>query len=120
MRVKLDESLPASARAAVVALGHDVETVPDEGLAGATDEAVTAAAHREDRFLITLDRGMGDVRTYPPGSHPGILVLRAEDQQTRAVVDALEAFFANHDLDQFAGCIVVVRGHLVRVRRPRP
>lgn len=120
MRVKLDENLPATAKAAVAALGHDVETVADQGLGGSDDEAVTTAARRERRFLITLDRGMGDVRRYPPGSHPGILVIRVADQQTTVVLDALGAFFAHHNLDEFAGCTVVVRGHLVRVRRPPP
>jgi hypothetical protein len=39
--------------------------------------------------LITLDRGMGDIRAYPPGSHAGIVVLRLTDQSAPAVDDAI-------------------------------
>jgi hypothetical protein len=35
-------------------------------------------------MILTLDRGFGDVRSYPPGSHPGIIVLRPADQSARA------------------------------------
>lgn len=34
-------------------------------------------------MLITLDRGMGDIRAYPPGSHAGIVVLRLADNPAR-------------------------------------
>ena len=67
MRIKLDENLPASAGGVLVAFGHDVDTVEGEGLVGAPDGEVVAAASAADRLLITLDRGMGDVRRYPPG-----------------------------------------------------
>jgi hypothetical protein len=32
MRIKLDENLPTSAAESLRALGHDVDTVPEEGL----------------------------------------------------------------------------------------
>ena len=118
MRLKLDENLPDDARKAAVALGHDVDTVVDEELDGARDPAVLAAALREDRFVITLDRGFGDVRRYPPGTHAGIAVLRVDSQDARSVADALATFLRNDTLGELRGCIVVVRGHLVRIRRP--
>jgi predicted nuclease of predicted toxin-antitoxin system len=57
VRLKLDENLSDEARVAAVALGHDVDTVVDEDLGGASDPDVLAAVLREDRFVITLDRG---------------------------------------------------------------
>lgn len=117
MKVKLDENLPADTRSLVASYDHDVDTVVEEGLAGRTDDEVTSAAVREGRIIITLDRGMGDIRRYPPGSHPGIIVFRTPDQQPAVVLETLSTFLANHDLGVLAGCVVVVRGHLVRVRR---
>ena len=114
MRLKLDEKLPHEARAAAVALGHDVDTVVDQELGGASDPEVLAAALRDDRFVITLDRGFGDVRRYPPGT----AVLRVDSQDARTVTDALTTFLGNDTLGDLRGCIVVVRGHLVRIRRP--
>jgi predicted nuclease of predicted toxin-antitoxin system len=80
VRLKLDENLPDEARLTAASLGHDVDTVIDEGLGSAGDPDVLAAAMREQRFLVTLDRGFGDVRRYPPGSHPGIAVIRATNR----------------------------------------
>jgi predicted nuclease of predicted toxin-antitoxin system len=118
VRLKLDENLPEAARLVAASLGHDVDTVIDEGLTGAGDPDVLAAATREQRFVITLDRGFGDVRRYPPGSHPGIAVIRAEHQDVETVTSTVRSFLSNEQLGDLTGCIVVVRGHLVRVRRP--
>jgi predicted nuclease of predicted toxin-antitoxin system len=86
VKVKLDENMPRSASQVLIAAEHDVDTVVEENLAGATDPQVVAAAATAGRLLITLDRGLGDVRTYPPGSHAGILVLRPADQSVPTVV----------------------------------
>jgi predicted nuclease of predicted toxin-antitoxin system len=118
VRLKLDENLPDEARVAAVALAHDIDTVVDENLGGASDADVLAAAPRDDRFVITLDRGFGDVRRYPPGTHAGIAVLRVDSQDAHTVADSLTTFLANEALGDLSGCIVVVRGHLVRIRRP--
>lgn len=79
MRVKLDENLPASLGEVLTTHGHDVDTVLAEDLAGHPDPDVAAAVKTDQRFLITLDKGFGDIRAYPPGTHPGILVLRLPD-----------------------------------------
>lgn len=118
MRLKLDENLPDDAREAAAGLGHDVDTVVDEALGGASDPDVLSAAVHDDRFVVTLDRGFGDIRRYPPGTHAGIAVLRVDSQDARTVVDALRTFLGNDALGDLRGCIVVVRGHLVRIRRP--
>lgn len=69
MRVKLDENVPASALVPLSEAGVDVSSVADESLVGADDPAVLGAASREGRIVVTMDRGFGDVRAYPPGSH---------------------------------------------------
>lgn len=98
MRLKLDENLPIDAGLAATAQGHDVDTVRDEALGGASDEEVLAASIRENRFLVNLDRGFGDIRRYPPGEHPGIVVLRVDVQDSRTVTEALGSFLANERL----------------------
>jgi hypothetical protein len=40
----------------------------------------TPAAAQRGRILVSLDRGLGDIRTYPSGSHTGIIILRLADQ----------------------------------------
>lgn len=119
MRVKLDENLPADALAVALEPGHDADTVNGEHLSGASDVDVLAAA-TENRFLLTLDRRFGDVRVHPPGTHPGIGVLRVDAQHAQTVTEAVRTFLSSDELGDVAGCIVVVRGHLVRAARSRP
>ncbi|MDQ3931836.1 MAG: hypothetical protein M3252_03230 [Actinomycetota bacterium] len=45
---------------------------------------VLDAATRDDRLLLTLDRGLGDIRKHPPGTHAGVLVLRLDHQSPRS------------------------------------
>jgi predicted nuclease of predicted toxin-antitoxin system len=118
VKVKLDENMPASTNQILTEIGHDVETVIGEGLAGYDDPTVFAAASSEERLLVTLDRGFGDVRADPPGSHGGIVVLRPESQAVPSVLSTLSSLTKHHNLEEFRGCIVIIRGHLVRVRRP--
>jgi predicted nuclease of predicted toxin-antitoxin system len=117
VRVKLDENLPASAAAPLRADGHDVDTVVDEGLAGAKDPVVLAAATAEKRLLLTLDRGLGDVRTYPPGTHTGVVVLRIDNQAPRIVTEAVALLVKTVDLDDLTGGVGVWRNGVLRLRR---
>jgi predicted nuclease of predicted toxin-antitoxin system len=87
VKVKLDEHLPPSASAVLDKAGNDVHTVIAEGLGGQSYAVVFHAAQDEERLLVTLDRGFADVRSYPPGSHRGILVLRPLDQQPLAICE---------------------------------
>jgi predicted nuclease of predicted toxin-antitoxin system len=119
VRIKLDENLPGDAVGLLAGLGHDVDTVVTEGLGGAQDGAVVVAAAAAERLLVTLDRGLGDIRSYPPGAHAGIVVLRVDDQSAPALVETLRSLAENHDLADFKRCVVVVRQHLVRIRRPQ-
>lgn len=74
---KLDENVPPEGAAIFQSAGHDCHTVYDEHLAGANDSLMAKACNLEQRILVTLDLDFSDVRRYPPGSHPGIIVLRA-------------------------------------------
>jgi predicted nuclease of predicted toxin-antitoxin system len=118
VKIKLDENLPLSARDVLTQTNHDVDTVPDEQLNGASDRRVVDAATKAGRLLITLDRGLGDLRMYPPGTHAGILVLRVSDQSARTVCAALYSLIAAHDLSTLTGAVAVAQSALLRVRRP--
>ena len=117
MKFKLDENLPVSAADALTGCGHDADTVIAEGLTGAADPRVVAAATAEGRVLITLDRGMGDIRAYPPGSHRGdrgIAPGRADQHRRRRVITELANWA---DLDALAGAVAVLQQGVLRIRR---
>jgi hypothetical protein len=73
VKIKLDENLPHRLVPLLTELGHDVDTVPDEQLAGQDDGVVWEAAQSHGRF-ITQDLDFSDARKYVPGAHHGLLL----------------------------------------------
>jgi predicted nuclease of predicted toxin-antitoxin system len=120
VRVKLDENLPDSVITILGRVDHDVDTARAEGLRGAKDPAVVAGATADGRLLLTLDRGLGDIRAYAPGTHAGILVIRLNHQSPRAIRDAVERIAVTVDFADLRGCVAVWRDGELRVRRPQP
>lgn len=118
MKLKLDENLSRHLKPALGSLGHDVTTAGEEGLLSQPDRAVAEAARKEGRLLLTLDLEFADLRKYPPGSHPGVILFRPGTMGLRAVNRYIESFVRQTDLAPLAGCVVVVGPDRVRVRRP--
>ena len=117
MKFKLGENLPASS-AIVEAAGHDVGTVTAEGLTGTPDPDVVAAATAAGRILISLDRGQGDIRSYPPGSHAGIVVLRLADQPPATISKAITDLTSLTEATSLGGAVAVLQRGLLRLRHP--
>lgn len=82
MRFAIDEGLPRSLGVALGRDGHDVVVVADSPFRGATDAALWLLAGREDRVVLTRDRGF-----VHPGLTPApaaIVVFRVPDLWTGA------------------------------------
>lgn len=118
MKFKLDENLPASSAVILAGAGHDADSVAGEGLAGAPDPDVVAAATAAGRILISLDRGLGDIRADPPGSHAGIVVLRLPDQSAATASKAIGDLTTLTNLEGLAGAVAVLQRGLLRIRHP--
>jgi predicted nuclease of predicted toxin-antitoxin system len=118
VKFKLDENLPVSSAAILTSAGHDVDTVAQEGLTGGADRDVVAAATGAGRILISLDRGLGDIRSYAPGSHSGIVVLRLTDQSAAAASKAVSDLATLADPDSLEGAVAVLQRGLLRIRHP--
>ena len=119
MKLKLDENLPASLVDELIALGHDADSVPQEGIQGYSDSAVFAAAQEAGRFLITQDLDFSDVRTVTPGTHRGILLIRMATPGRSALRERIRAIFTGEDVETWGGCFVVATDRKLRVRRPQ-
>ena len=76
MKLKLDENLPESLLPTLASLGHDVDNVRLEGLAGRADPDVWQEAQKAERFLITQDLDFSDIRKFSPGTHHGLMLVR--------------------------------------------
>jgi len=76
VRIKLDENLPAGLVPLLTALGHDVDTVPAEGIGGQEDDVVWRTAQADGGFLKPQNLDFWDARKYAPGTHHGLLLGR--------------------------------------------
>jgi len=62
MKIKLDENLTVKLTLPLQELGHGVETVIQENLAGKSDFGILSVASPENHFLETLDLDRSDIR----------------------------------------------------------
>ncbi|HPC94746.1 MAG TPA: DUF5615 family PIN-like protein [Sedimentisphaerales bacterium] len=118
MKLKLDENLSRHLKPVLMAMGHDVLTAADEGLLSRGDAEIAVSATREGRILLTLDVEFADLRKYPPGSHPGILLFRPRALGLLHVNHFVDNFVRSTDLSALSGCVAVVEPNGVRIRRP--
>jgi predicted nuclease of predicted toxin-antitoxin system len=118
MRFKLDENMPEALVADLTAAGHDAATVVQEQLAGTIDPTLAGHAAREDRVIATFDLDFADIRRYPPGTHPGIVVFRLRSQDIHSCHAAFARLLANVPESDIAGNLVIVEDRSIRIRRP--
>jgi predicted nuclease of predicted toxin-antitoxin system len=118
MKIKLDENLPQRLAARLSAVGHDVDTVPDEGIAGRDDDVTWRAGQQSGRFLVTQDLDFSDVHHYAPGTHHGVLRNRLRNPSAAGLMGRVVSIFATSTVEDWQRCLVVVTDHKVRFRGP--
>jgi predicted nuclease of predicted toxin-antitoxin system len=118
MRIKLDENLSVRLKPFLHESGHNVSTVKDESLLSHPDTAIASACRAEDRMLFTLDIEFADLRKYPPGSHPGIVLFRPVSYGPLSTINYVMSFLKKVNIVKLRGCVTVVDPSAVRVRKP--
>ena len=116
MKFKLDENLPLELAHDLRVLGQEADTVADEGLRGSTDEVVLQAAVREGRVLLTMDKGIADVRPAPGSSGRGIVLFRPGRCGRGAVLAFARSVLSVLLTLDLPSCLVVVSERGIRVR----
>jgi len=116
MKFKLDENLPVEILSTLRGAGHEADSVHDEGLVGMPDPQILARVKVEERILLTMDKGIGDIRAYRPDQYAGIVLFRPPSSGRRTVFD-----FVSQNLQkildlELRGRLVVVSGTGVRTR----
>src|SRR5439155_20570382 len=75
MRFKLDENLPRELADDLRRLGHDPDSIVEEGLSGAKDRTVLQAARTGCRVLLTLDKGIVSWLQHSVHDYSGLLLI---------------------------------------------
>ncbi len=116
MRFKIDENLPLEVADTLSGGGFDAVSVTDQGFGGAPDVEVARVCALENRIIITLDTDFADIKAYPPGDHPGIIVLRPRLQNKSTVVGVIERLLRSLQSEDPTGKLWIVDEHRIRVR----
>ena len=116
MRFKLDENLPIELKRRFTESGHDAVTVLDRGMGGAADAEVASACLREGRVLVTQDIDFADIRMYPPGQFPGIVVFRLTSQSRDDLLNVGAMLIETLARASLSGQLWIVEDSRVRIR----
>ena len=119
MKIKIDENIPSSLVEDLTALGHDVLSVFQQGLKGASDSLVWDKVQHEERFFITQDLDFSDINKYRPGTHAGMLLVRLREPGRLKLRKTVKDLFVDPSLvESWVGAFIVVSDHKLRVQRP--
>ena len=119
MRFLIDADLPRSIKRFLQEHGHEATDVRDVGLGGAPDAEIASYAQRSGHCLVTGDFGFADIRNYPPGLYPGLVVLSPPRGATATtILELMAVVIQRPDLErQLAGRLAIVEPGRVRLRR---
>ena len=95
----------------LISQGHNVICARDVGLSRAIDEKLLIWARRNNRILVTRDKGFGALVFVNRIETKGIILLRIYPKTIELVHEELNLFFRKHsDLD-FHNCFCVIEPH---------
>jgi len=116
VKILVDENIPLMTVAELQVLGHDVLDMRGTSREGMSDSSLWESAQREQRLLVTTDKGFAVKRQE---SHWGILIIRLRQPNRsrihRRVLDAI-----NHiGESEWRGLLVVMRDKVMSLWPPR-
>lgn len=118
MRLKLDENLGRTAAKVLQSEGHDVHTVREQSLSGATDRDVIRACQAEHRCLVTLDLDFGNPLVFDPANYAGIAVLRLPARPSHHdITEACQTLAAGLRDGDITGRLWIVQRTRIRVHQ---
>ncbi|TYQ30160.1 DUF5615 family PIN-like protein [Pseudanabaena sp. UWO310] len=118
VRFLIDEDCPLSLEILLNSKGHDTIHVKTSGLSGTKDPELFVFAQQEQRIIISRDLGWANIKTYPPDTHCGLVVLRFPFEATAIEIrQVVERFIDNVDILEIVGATVIVDKNKFRIRK---
>jgi predicted nuclease of predicted toxin-antitoxin system len=117
VQIKIDEDLPQQVVVLLRENGYQAESVVEQGMSGWKDGQLWRKIQAEKRFLVTADKGFADIRSYPPGTHAGVMLIRPDQDGIRPTVNLITKVLHSYDLGALVGKTTVVTARGIRVRK---
>ena len=89
----------------------------DVALSGRPDEDIFAWAQRRQAVILTFDEDFADRRSFPIGSHAGIIRLRVWPTTIEETQDALERLLGEVPDAELSRALVIIDRETIRIRR---
>jgi predicted nuclease of predicted toxin-antitoxin system len=103
MRFNLDENIGKRTAVLFAEHGHEVHTVTEERLQGASDDKLFGVCCAEQRCLVSLDLDFCSILRFPPSRARGIAVLRVPSNPSlellKSLVGQLLEALMQHSID---------------------
>jgi predicted nuclease of predicted toxin-antitoxin system len=116
MKFKLDENLPLEIADAFQDAGHEIDSVQSEGLTGASDLKILYHVQIENQILLTMDKGIADIRLFPPSQYPGIVLFRPATSGRGEVLRFVQQALPDLLSTDMTGRLVVISPRGIRSR----
>lgn len=116
MTVLLDVCTPIRFASLLQEWGYQTEVSLTHIPQNAVDEAVLALATQLDAVLLTIDLDFSNVLRFPPKTHQGIIVLRYELKDQKAVDQQLKIVLSDLYRDKLRQKLVIVKPQRYRIR----
>ena len=97
--------------------GFDVRDTREEGMSGISDATLMNLARQENMTFVTFDKHFTNILLYPPSSHCGLIRIRIHPPLISDILQALERFLLNFDLETLIGTLIILERDGFRMRR---
>ena len=119
MRIKLDENLGKQCVELLHRVGHEVATVPEQGLCSAPDSGIIEACRTEGRCLVTLDLDFGNPLLFRHSDYRGVALLRLPPRSTPTdLTAAVRTLMTGLERENIEGKLWIVQPGRIREYRP--
>lgn len=114
MKIFVDENIPLMTVRALLELGHEVSDFRGTPEQGKEDEILWEKAQREQRVLITTDKGFARYREEP---HHGVLIVRLRQPNRHRIHERVMRAIAQFTSHEWRGLLVVMRDTVQSISR---
>ena len=113
----IDEDMPRSTGKILAQHGYEVKDIRDFGLRGSSDEVIFKFAQREKAIILTGDKGFGNIKHIPVGTHYGIVLTRfPNDMPPNEINRHLIEKLGKLTEEDFSGNLIIIDSEKIRIR----
>ena len=114
MRILVDENIPKMTIRALLEMGHDVRDIRGTTLEGIEDDGIWKLMQKENRMLITTDKGFVQYRN---NQHKGILVIRLKQPNRLKIHNRTVKAITQFTPEEWKCLTVVMRDNIQSISR---